>query len=212
LPEGFPFEKLTEEPQRYGLHSTVVAPFFPRDTNEENLLRAAARFCRSVSPVTIPQVQVVEHRSFMALRPVEGGRHGEHACERLQALAADAVRFFFPLRTPPDSAEIARRLGENLSPKQTANVLKWGYPYVFDEYDFHITLTGPVRDAPAQALKPILSRYFREVTAEPLGIDHLCLCRQPVSGARAVGEKHVEFFTALECFPLTGTCGKKCTL
>jgi hypothetical protein len=204
LPEGLSIERLTEEPRRYGLHATVVAPFFPRNTNEADLLRAAARFCRSASPVTVPRVRVAEHRGFMALRPAQGGRHEQQAHDRLSALAAEAVRFFFPLRTPPHPAELARRPAEKLSPGQAANVLKWGYPYLFDEYDFHITLTGTVQEASVRTLRTVLFRYFGEVTAEPLKIDHLCLCRQPASGTQATGERPAGFFTVLERFPLTG--------
>jgi hypothetical protein len=203
LPEGLSIESLTVEPRRYGLHATVVAPFFPHDTNEANLLRAAAHFCRSASPVTVPRIQVVEHHGFMALCPAQDGRHEQQAYDRLRALAAEAVRFFFPLRTPPSPAELARRLEEKLSPRQTANVLEWGYPYVFDEYDFHITLTGFVRGEPVQTLRTILSRYFGEATAEPLKIDHLCLCRQPVSGTQGTNERPAALFIVLERFPLT---------
>jgi hypothetical protein len=203
LPEGLSIERLTEEPRRYGLHATVVAPFFPHDTNEANLLRDAAHFCRSASQVTVPRMQVVKHRGFMALRPIQGGRHEQHAYERLRSLAAEAVRFFFPLRTPPGPAELARRLAEKLSSRQAANVLEWGYPYIFDEYDFHITLTGTVQETSVQTLQTVLFHYFGEATAKPLKIDHLCLCRQPVSGMQTTNELPAGLFTVLERFPLT---------
>ncbi len=205
LPEGSSLDGLTTEPRRYGLHATVVAPFFPAKTNEANLLRAAAHFCQSAPPVPLPRIEVAAHRGFMALRP---GRSTQDECaayDALRALAADAVRFFFPLRLPPQPAETARRLAGKLSPRQAEYARDWGYPYIFEEYDFHITLSGPVQSACAQSLHKVLFHYFEEATAEPLHIDHLCVCRQPVHKTDGSDEKHTGFFSVLECFPLNGT-------
>lgn len=206
LPEGLSMEGLTEKPQHYGLHATVVAPFFICGITEDKLLEKAATFCRSVPSVTLPRVEVVEHRGFMALRPVKGEQREQQAYEQLRALAAKAVRFFFPLRAPLDLAELSRRLTDELSPEQTGNVLEWGYPYIFDEYDFHLTLTGLVHGTVAQSLQSVFCQYFAGAVAEPLKIDHLCVCRQPVSKKQMVGEKNIERFTVLKSFPLT--CGR----
>ena len=65
--------------------------------------------------------------------------------------------------------------------------------------------SGPVQSACAQSLHKVLFHYFEEATAEPLHIDHLCVCRQPVHKTDGSDEKHTGFFSVLECFPLNGT-------
>ena len=41
-----------------------------------------------------------------------------------------------------------------LSEAQRAHLLRWGYPYVMDEFRFHMSLTGSLAqvDAPTQSL------------------------------------------------------------
>ncbi len=145
---------------------------------------------------------VVAHRGFTALRPAPPGEDEAH--KALRALAAAAVRFFSPLRTPPEAAEIARRMTGAISPRQVAYALEWGYPYIFEEYDFHITLTGPLQSAVAAPVRAVLAQYFEEVTAQALPINQLCVCRQAMEKTHATAEKHTEAFTVVECFPLSG--------
>ena len=88
-------------------------------------------------------------RGFLAWRIAEADREGR---SRIQALADAAVRDLDPLRAPPTPEETARRQPQSLTPGQQAMLARWGYPYVFDTYTFHITLTGKLEgEALAQA-------------------------------------------------------------
>ena len=52
----------------------------------------------------------------------------------------------------------------------------WGYPYVLDEFRFHMTLTGPISDvAVAQSVAHYLDRWFAPVCDDALTVDALCL-------------------------------------
>src|SRR3546814_7565812 len=58
--------------------------------------------------------------------------------------------------SPPTPEEIARRQPHALTPEQREMLTRWGYPYVFDTYTFHITLTGKLAgDALEQAQRSI---------------------------------------------------------
>lgn len=89
---------------------------------------------------------------FIALVP-------EQPSAGLGELAADCVRAFDPFRMPADAAELARRRAGGLTPRQDALLAQWGYPYVMDEFRFHLTLTGklaePLRERVWQALVPL---------------------------------------------------------
>ena len=78
-------------------------------------------------------------------------------CPPLQALADACVEQLDPFRAPPSEAELARRRRANLTPQQDAMLVRWGYPYVFDTWFFHMTLT-------------------RRLTAEEKA---RCTCRRP---------------------------------
>ena len=47
-----------------------------------------------------------------------------------------------PFARPPGAAELERRRKAGLSAAQEKMLLRWGYPYVLDEFRFHLTLTG----------------------------------------------------------------------
>src|SRR5215469_8989376 len=78
--------------------------------------------------------------------------------------------------------EVARRNAAGLTPAQRANLRRWGYPYVMEEFRFHVTLTGPLEPATGNRLVPVLSALFAEVTAAPLAIDALALFVEPGRG------------------------------
>jgi hypothetical protein len=101
----------------------------------------------------------------------------------LQRFAADVVETFEPFRAPLSEADIARRKPDTLPPRQRENLMRWGYPYVFDEFRFHMTLTGPVPEAKAPVMASILANRFAEFIGRPLRIDALVLFVEPERGA-----------------------------
>ncbi len=42
--------------------------------------------------------------------------------------------------------ELQRRRAANLTPRQEFLLMHWGYPYVLDEFRFHMTLTRRLPD------------------------------------------------------------------
>lgn len=170
-------DALTAEPRRYGLHATLKAPFrLAEGHGAEEIEAALARFARQTPQVLAPPLRLLRIGRFLALAP-------EAAAPGLDALAASCVERFDDFRAPADAAELVGRRAARLSPAQEANLLRWGYPYVMEEFRFHVSLTGPVEDAVAARLEPPLAALFAPATAAPLEIREIALFVEPTPGA-----------------------------
>jgi len=181
---------LTAEARVYGFHATLKAPFRLAPGQTEDQLRAACATLASQSAVIdeAPPVLARLH-GFYALRP------GQDSAA-IQALAAEAVRRLDSFRAPLNAGELAKRLAAPLSPRQRDLLEHWGYPYVFDEYRFHMTLTRRLDEAEAPMAEALLRPLVAEAEAEPLRIASICLMRQHDGSV----------FTLLQRFTLEGSC------
>ncbi len=154
---GIDVDGLTRTPRKYGFHATLKAPFRLAEGATETALRHAAEaFADAHGPAPIGRLEVRSDHGFLALRPVT-------QTDALRDLAAATVRDFDSLRAPLSDAEIARRRQSPLSTRLDQQMLAWGYPYVFDDFHFHMTLTGKLpRDRPTDlttALAPLLDPF-----------------------------------------------------
>lgn len=168
------FARLTAEPRRYGWHGTLKAPFRLADGIGLADVRTALRaLCARHTPFDLGPLQVSRLDEFLALQPAQDSA-------ALNALAADCVQGLQPLARPLDEAELTRRRRANLSPGQDALLQIWGYPYVLEEFRFHVSLTGPLAglsgDAAAR-LERGAAEYFGALP--PCRIDCLSLFIEP---------------------------------
>lgn len=165
--------ELTAAPRRYGFHATLQAPFhLAEDTSLRDLEEALDAACESLRPVSLGMLRVERLRSFFALTPVR-------PMEPINALAGDVVRRFDPFRAPPSAEEIERRQPHRLSVRQRQYLERWGYPYVFHDFRFHMTLTGSVAEDRRAAMQALLEQRFEPLLDEPLVIDALTLFVEP---------------------------------
>nr|WP_272213294.1 DUF1045 domain-containing protein [Marinicella sp. W31]MDC2879240.1 DUF1045 domain-containing protein [Marinicella sp. W31] len=189
LPAGR-MSAVTAAAARYGFHATMKAPFRLAENISPSALEATFDvFCRNRKPFSIPEVTLGQLGKFYALIPAVED-------ETLQAFAADVVAHFEPMRAPLLNDEIARRKPESLSETQRDNMIHWGYPYVFDEFRFHMTLTGPVTGTDAHVIETAVQDYFAPFTGKPLAISGLGLFVEERRGAP---------FNIRRWQPLTGT-------
>ena len=170
-------EAATAEPRRYGLHATLKPPFRLAEGGSVAALEAALDdFARRQPSVIAPALQLKRIGRFLALVP--GAR-----TRALDTLAAAVVAAFDAFRAPPDAAELARRHAAGLSPPQAQNLARWGYPYVMEEFRFHVTVTGAIETALADRLTPALETLFAPVLTLPLEITELALFAEPAPRA-----------------------------
>ena len=146
----------TAEPRRYGFHATLKAPFaLAEGTSAEALLAAAEAFAARPRPVPQLRLKVRILAGFVALVP-------EGPSSDLAALAAACVREFDRFRAPLTPAERARRAPERLSQRQVESLDRWGYPFVFEEFRFHMTLTGRLPSDAAEVARAALEATHRQ--------------------------------------------------
>lgn len=167
----------TAAPRRYGFHATLKAPFHlaPSET-EASLDSAVAAFAENVEPVVIPQLVVKQIDGFLALVPAA-------PLPALNRFADDVVREFDRFRAPLGDAEISRRNPDALSPQQVGNLHRWGYPYVFESFRFHMTLTGRVAAGDLARVRAAVDETFGPVLDRPAAVDGLAVFVEPEPGA-----------------------------
>jgi putative phosphonate metabolism protein len=178
--------QVTSEPRKYGFHGTLKPPFRLAPNTTRGVLRAAvAAFAARQHPFRLGGMKVVRIGRFLALAPVPRS-------SAMDALAADAMRAFEPFRGPPTEPELTRRRRAGLTPRQEAMLREWGYPYVMDEFRFHMTLTGALWADEAAPLAAAIEDRFGDTLRRPVAVDCLWLFEQNRAGAqfRAV-EQHV---------------------
>lgn len=166
-------QALTAAPRHYGLHATLKPPFrlAPR-WQEVDLREALAAFAVRRKTVQIERLRLSSIGKFLALVPALGA-------SETRELASHCVCHFDRFRAPPLAAETERRLASCLTPRQQVLMAEWGYPYVLDEFRFHITLTdGIADDWLRRQLVDALDDLFAAVLAQPLVIADLCLFAQ----------------------------------
>ncbi|ASY72441.1 phosphonate metabolism protein [Sinorhizobium fredii USDA 205] len=168
---------LTAEPRRYGFHGTLKAPFeLEAGRSEADLIAAFDEFAAEIEAFEIPEITLDQIGPFFALVP-------NAPSASLQNLAEQAVRRFEPFRAPLSEADIARRNPDKLTQRQRDNLVAWGYPYVFEEFQFHLTLTGPVPDEMRSVMRETLEAAFEPFIGRPLNISTVALFIEPQRGA-----------------------------
>jgi putative phosphonate metabolism protein len=165
------------EPRRYGFHATLKPPFaLAPGRKEADLAAALADFAGRTAPFDVPDMRVAKLGRFLAIVP------GTHA-PALHALADACVRDFDAFRAPADEAEIAKRRKGGLSAREDEHLLRWGYPYVFDTFRFHMTLSGRLDDATAIRLEAELGAATADMLKRPLAVREIALFKEPQPGA-----------------------------
>lgn len=167
-------EQLTAKAASYGFHGTLVAPFELDDGRAvEDLEADLVAFSEKRSSFVVP-CEIAYLGAFLALRPTEPS-------EPLLELHTDLVKEFNAFRAPLSNADVERRSkGGRLTGTQVQNLKEWGYPYVFEDFRFHLTLTNGIVDAEERnEVLTLLSGLFRDAISQPLAVDRLALFYQP---------------------------------
>jgi hypothetical protein len=167
---GLDLAEVTAEACRYGLHGTLKPPFRIR-TSWAAVRADAMALAARTRPFALPPLRLAEHHGFLALLETE--RSAE-----LQALCDACVTGLDAHREPPTEAEIARRRPERMSERQRAYLQLWGYPYVLDEWWFHVTLTRRLTPEERAVVEPALAAHLGEAPALPRRVTELCLFTQ----------------------------------
>ncbi|HEX9210375.1 MAG TPA: DUF1045 domain-containing protein [Bradyrhizobium sp.] len=169
---------ITADPRKYGFHATLKAPMaLAPGKTEAGLMAACARFAGKARPIPVIRPIVDSISGFIAVIPAE-------PVDALQQLAADCVREFDDFRAPLSAEDRARRKPEKLSERQRDYIDRWGYPYVMEEFRFHMTLTGRLDAERRGPILEMLRGRFAALGLKTLAIDRVALLKQDDAKAR----------------------------
>jgi putative phosphonate metabolism protein len=168
---------LTSEPRIYGFHATLKAPFrLAPGRRAEEVAAHLGTFASAIrEPIAIlPAVRTIGR--FAALVPGEPS-------PALLRLAADCVLAFDEFRAPLSDDERRKRLMAPLTARHKENLERWGYPYVFEDFRFHMTLTGPIVPASLEPVLLCLRDKLGAIEGREMPVDRIALLCQPDPGA-----------------------------
>lgn len=169
---------LTSDPRKYGFHATLKAPMsLAPGRTETELVAACAAFAATprAIPVIRPAIGLIE--GFIAVVPAQPP-------PQLIQLAADCVSEFDSFRAPLAEQDRLRRNPSMLTPKQREHLDRWGYPYVMDDFRFHMTLTCRLGTERREPVLAMLRNRFSAIDVDTLAIDRIALFRQDQAGSR----------------------------
>lgn len=180
-------QAITATPRKYGFHGTLKPPFrLAHGRTAEELEASLAALCTSLKPARSGPLVLSKLRHFLAFTPT-----GDMA--DLANLAACLVQGLDRFRAEPSDSELARRRAAGLTPAQEANLADWGYPFVLDEFRFHLTLSGKLsaedQETAAKAIAALAPDMGKDFV-----IDQVAL----------VGERHDGMFELVRRIALSG--------
>jgi putative phosphonate metabolism protein len=166
-------EKATQGPRHYGFHATLKPPFRLTEDHDRSMLdEALEAFSMAQEPFEVPALELAQLDGFIALRPQE-------PCKALNDLAANCVKDFDQFRAAPSKKELEMRTAADLTMAQHKMLETWGYPYVMDEFRFHLTLTDRLLDQDRQdILKGLEDAMENILSTNPWTLDAITLMRQ----------------------------------
>ena len=178
---------ITTDARSYGFHATLKPPMHLRGgATWDDLLKATSSIAAATPAFDLPPLRVADLHGFLALREATPS-------PELQALADACIAGADALRAPPSTEELARRRKSSLTPAQDATLLRWGYPYAFATWFFHMTLTRRLTPDERRLLLPAAEAHFAAALAVPRRVTAITIFTQAAPGAA---------FTIAERIPL----------
>lgn len=185
---ALPLADWTGEPRRYGFHATLKAPFTLAEGYGENeLLDHARSFAAARNAFEEQALALVSFSGFVALALAQ-------ASQDVTALANDCVISFDRFRAPLTPEDRARRLAHPLPARQMAQLERWGYPLVFEDFTFHMTLSNQLERQHNAQLHAALALAYAPLAA-PVRFDAIAVFVQPTFEARFTLLQRFEFGT-----------------
>ncbi|KRS15130.1 DUF1045 domain-containing protein [Roseovarius indicus] len=179
-----PLPELTETPRPYGFHGTIKPPFrLAEDKSESDLFEAFDRLCTQMPPATLDGLELAAMGRFLAL-VVRGDT------TQLQGIAAMAVETLDSFRAPPTDAELEKRRAAGLTDRQEALLQRWGYPYVMEDFRFHMTLSSKLPKDQLDAVRAILAQRLHGQIPQPFVFDGLSLVGEAEDGHFHLIQRH----------------------
>ncbi len=168
--------EMTASARHYGLHATLKPPFVLSQGSSVGELEAALEALAAGRQPLEFGVRLVPLAGFLAWQPTS-------AFSELADVAAACVTELDGFRRAMDAAEFERRRRVGLNVRQIEMLRCWGYPYVLDEFRFHITLSDLLAPCDARRLQSELEHRTESFATRTIRFDALCLFVQSTPDA-----------------------------
>ena len=174
--DDLPVSDITATPRKYGFHGTLKPPFrLAYGKTVADLNEAVAELAAYQTAFEIENISLRILDGFLAITPTQNSTE-------ISALADTCVRDLDWLRAPLGAEDLARRRAAKLTPRQEKYLTEWGYPYVFEDFRFHLTLTGKLPEKLASVVQGRLIHRLAKPLSCPLAIREICLFRENSDG------------------------------
>ncbi|MFV0423841.1 DUF1045 domain-containing protein [Oleidesulfovibrio sp.] len=171
-PEGFgddEYRQLVAAPRHYGFHGTLKAPFELHPEQDEKALRSGMKaLAATLVPFEVGPLRISFLNRFLALLPATDS-------SRLARLHAICLRELDIFRAPLSDYDHARHMSKGLSGRQERLLGRFGYPFVLEDFRFHMTLTGNLEERQRHSCRDRLEQLLRAYLKTPLTVREICL-------------------------------------
>lgn len=175
----------TAVPRRYGFHATLKAPVhLAEGRTARELEESLVAFVAGQQPFGI-ELTLATFGHVLALVLAEPS-------PAMEALASACVRHFELFRAPLTPSDRERRHPDQLTAEQIAMLDDWGYPFVLDQFQFHMTLTSDLEPKDRARLEPVLRDLLAAVPLTA-SVESVVLCRQEGPNERFVLQRRFTF-------------------
>ncbi|MGI9437688.1 MAG: DUF1045 domain-containing protein [Geminicoccaceae bacterium] len=166
--------RITRSARHYGFHATLKAPFeLKAGKSAQDLHGKAREFVALRSAFAIPPLTITRISKWIAFTLAEPS-------EAMNILAADCVRDLDDFRAEPAAADLERRRKSGLTPRQDRHLTTYGYPHIFEDFHFHMTLAGPLDPAEQEELHRLLLPLAPAIGEdEVMTVDAIAIYEQP---------------------------------
>ncbi|MGQ7847458.1 DUF1045 domain-containing protein [Granulosicoccus sp. 3-233] len=181
--------ELTKSPAHYGFHATLKAPFeLAEGYSIEDLRQQVEEFAKGQAAIPLTGLRPRRLSDFAALTL-------DQQPASLSRFAMRVVETFEPFRRALSEADLQRRRQQPLSDRQLTLLNRFGYPYVDEEFRFHMTLTGGIGEQDQDYLDWLQDSFRQQVDDTPL-LDQLAIHEQSSRTAP---------FVSLHSYPLSSS-------
>src|SRR5258708_19325091 len=169
---------------KYGFHARVKGPLsVAPGRTEADLVAACETFAGTPRPIPAIEPVVGSISGFIAVVPAQPSAG-------LEQLAADCTREFDCFRAPLTPEDRERRNPSALTARQRDYLDRWGYPYVMEDFRFHMTLTGRLDSARRETVRRMLRNRLSAIRIKTAAVAGVAPFRHDDAGSRFLCGTH----------------------
>ena len=165
-----------EQPAKYGFHATLKAPFrLKRNVKTKNFYDVISHIAAQHSRFKIKGLKIVYSKKFTFITSRKPNK-------LLINLENDLVKHLDTFRAELNKTEIKKRIPDSLTFKQNKYLKEWGYPFVLDQFKFHMTLMNQNNNKLSNKQKLELEKLIYKISNNLLEFNEISLLGENKNG------------------------------